>query len=69
MASDQIIIFLLDPSGSIEGKKMKMANHALKLYIQSLPKGAMFEIIGFGSNFVISSKNSLGYLNNDENVQ
>jgi hypothetical protein len=53
----------------MEGKKMKMAKDALKLFIQSLPKGAMFEIIGFGSNFVISSKNSLGYVNNDENVQ
>ena len=69
MASDQIFIFLLDRSGSMEGKKMKMAKDALKLFIQSLPKGAMFEIIGFGSNFVISSKNSLGYLNNDKNVQ
>ena len=56
MASDQIFIFFLDRSGSMDGKKMKMANDALKLFIQSLPKEAMFEIISFGSSFVASSK-------------
>jgi len=71
MASDQIFIFFLDRSGSMDGKKMKMANDALKLFIQSLPKEAMFEIISFGSSFVASSKidSRIGYVNNDENVE
>jgi uncharacterized protein with von Willebrand factor type A (vWA) domain len=71
MASDQIFIFFLDRSGSMDGKKMKMANDALKLFIQSLPKEAMFEIISFGSSFVASSKSDsrIGYVNNDENVE
>ena len=71
MASDQIFIFFLDRSGSMDGKKMKMANDALKLFIQSLPKEAMFEIISFGSSFVASSKidSRIGYINNDENVE
>jgi uncharacterized protein with von Willebrand factor type A (vWA) domain len=68
MASDQIFIFFLDRSGSMAGRKMKMANNALKLFIQSLPKGAMFEIIGFGSHFKPSSKGK-GFENNDENVR
>jgi uncharacterized protein with von Willebrand factor type A (vWA) domain len=71
LASDQIFIFFLDRSGSMDGRKIKMAKDALKLFIQSLPKGAMFEIIGFGSNFEISSKNNgnRGYVNSDENVE
>jgi len=71
MASDQIFIFFLDRSGSMDGKKMKMANDALKLFIQSLPKEAMFEIISFGSSFVASSKSDsrIGYVNNDETVE
>jgi hypothetical protein len=35
----------------------------------SLPKGAMFEIVSFGTNFEISSKDKLGYANNEKNVQ
>jgi hypothetical protein len=31
--------------------KMKMAKDALKLFIQSLPKGAMFEIVSFGTDY------------------
>ena len=44
---------------------MQMAKDALKLFIQSLPIGAMFEIVSFGSDFYVSSKNTKGYVNND----
>jgi hypothetical protein len=29
----------------------------------------MFEIVSFGSNFEISSKEKIGFTNNEENVQ
>ena len=65
-ASNQIFIFFLDRSGSMDGDKMEMAKDALKLFIQSLPKGAMFEIVSFGSNFEVSSKDKRGYVNDDQ---
>jgi uncharacterized protein with von Willebrand factor type A (vWA) domain len=67
--SNQIFIFLIDRSGSMDGDKMEMAKDALKLFILSLPKGAMFEVVSFGSNFEISSKDKLGYVNDDQNVE
>jgi uncharacterized protein with von Willebrand factor type A (vWA) domain len=67
--SNQIFIFLIDRSGSMDGDKMEMAKDALKLFILSLPKGAMFEVVSFGSHFEISSKDKLGYVNDDQNVE
>jgi cobalamin biosynthesis protein CobT len=69
MASDQVFIFLVDRSGSMGNEKMQMAKDALKLFIQSLPIGAMFEVVSFGTDFSVSSKNREGYLNNDLNVK
>ena len=68
MVSDQIFIFLLDRSGSMSGSNIEMAKEALKLFIQSLPQGAMFEVVSFGSRFEISSKDKGGYENNDTNI-
>ena len=48
---------------------MQMAKDALKLFIQSLPIGAMFEIVSFGTDFSISSKTRVGYVNNDLNIK
>ena len=45
-----------------------MAKEALKLFIQSLPQGAMFEVVSFGSIFEISSKDKCGYQYNDTNI-
>jgi Mg-chelatase subunit ChlD len=42
-------IFLVDRSGSMSGKRMEITKEALKLFIQSLPVGCFFAILGFGS--------------------
>jgi uncharacterized protein YegL len=46
-----LFIFLLDQSGSMSGHSMTVANKALILFLQSLPAGSYYQIIGFGSNF------------------
>ena len=46
-----LFIFLVDQSGSMEGEPMKLASNALKLFIQSLPVGSFYQIIGFGSYY------------------
>jgi hypothetical protein len=51
------------------GQKMEMTKEALKLFIQSLPAGSKFEIISFGNDYVVSSKDKMGYVNNDANVK
>jgi von Willebrand factor A domain-containing protein 5 len=52
---ESVFIFLVDRSGSMSGKKMEMTKEALKLFIQSLPPGCLFEIISFGSKFSLAS--------------
>ena len=46
-----LFIFLLDQSGSMSGHSMRVANKALILFLQSLPAGSYYQIIGFGSDF------------------
>ena len=46
-----IFIFLLDQSGSMDGKRIEIASKALELFIQSLPAGSYYQIIGFGSSY------------------
>ena len=46
-----LFIFLVDQSGSMSGSRIKIASKALQLFIQSLPVGSYYQIIGFGSNF------------------
>ena len=46
-----LFIFLLDQSGSMSGYSMTVANKALILFLQSLPAGSYYQIIGFGSDF------------------
>ena len=53
----------------MSGKKMQMARDALKLFIQSIPKGAKFEVVSFGTDFEFSSNDKQGYVNNDSNVE
>ena len=53
----------------MSGSKMEMTKEALELFIQSLPAGAPFEIILFGSNYKLLSGESSGFKNNDATVK
>ena len=46
-----LFIFLIDQSGSMSGRKIKIASEGLKLFLQSLPPKSYYQIIGFGSDF------------------
>ena len=46
-----IFIYLLDQSGSMEYKNISVAKEALILFIQSLPAGSFYQIIGFGTTY------------------
>ena len=46
-----LFVFLIDQSGSMEGKSIDLVKKALLLFIQSLPEGSYFQLIGFGSSF------------------
>ena len=46
-----LFIFLIDQSGSMSGHPMEVASKAMILFLQSLPAGSYYQIIGFGSDF------------------
>ena len=46
-----VFIFLIDQSGSMNGNPIEVASKALLLFLQSLPAGSYYQIIGFGSEF------------------
>jgi len=48
--------FLVDRSGSMTGRNMRITREALKLFVQSLPDGCFFHIISFGSEFRFLAK-------------
>lgn len=54
-------IFLIDLSGSMYGKPVKLAQDALKLFLHSLPEGSKFNIVAFGSRFVSTFQQSVDY--------
>ena len=67
-SEDNVFVFIVDCSGSMSGSKMEMTKEALELFIKSLPAGAPFEIILFGSSYKLLSGNASGFKNNDETV-
>ena len=62
-----LFIFLIDQSGSMSGKSIDLVKQALLLFIQSLPAGSYFQLIGFGSDFKKYNENPVEY--NQKNVQ
>ena len=46
-----LFIFLIDQSGSMSGSPIKIVSKALELFLQSIPVGSYYQLIGFGSNF------------------
>ena len=54
-------VFIVDRSGSMSGSRITQTLEALKLFLQSLPQGCMFQVISFGSRFT--------YFMNSEQMQ
>ena len=65
--SPGLFIFLIDQSGSMMGNPISLVKEALLLFIQSLPKGSYFQLIGFGSDFKKYNNAPVEY--NEENVE
>jgi hypothetical protein len=62
-----LFIFLLDQSGSMSGHPIKVAAKALLLFLQSLPAGSYYQIIGFGSEYKKYDETPKQY--NSENIK
>jgi uncharacterized protein YegL len=67
LLSPCIFIFLIDQSGSMSGNKIKIASQALILFLQSLPVGSYYQIIGFGSNYKLYDELPKEYNKNNIN--
>ncbi len=65
--SPALFIFLLDQSGSMAGSPLKVASKALLLFLQSLPVGSYYQIIGFGSEYRLYDDKPKEY--NQKNIQ
>ena len=61
-----LFIFLIDQSGSMAGKPIKLVIESLLFFLQSLPKNSFFQLIGFGSDFKKINEFPLEY--NKDNV-
>ncbi|KDN70965.1 putative vault protein inter-alpha-trypsin [Colletotrichum sublineola] len=55
------IVFICDRSGSMQGSKMDDLKNAVKLFLKSLPVGAMFNICSFGSSYTFLFDKSVTY--------
>ena len=67
LLSPSIFIFLIDQSGSMSGNKIKIASQALILFLQSLPVGSYYQIIGFGSKYKLYDELPKEYNKNNIN--
>lgn len=62
-----LFIFLVDQSGSMDGEPIKLVKQSLLIFIQSLPPGSYFQLIGFGSTFKKYNEKPIEY--NTKNVE
>ena len=59
--------FIIDQSGSMSGKPIKLVIQTLKVFMQSLSKGSYYQLIGFGSNYKKYSPKPLSYTRENVN--
>ena len=59
--------FIIDQSGSMSGKPIKLVIQTLKVFMQSLSKGSYYQLIGFGSNYKTYSPKPLSYTRENVN--
>ena len=52
-------IFLIDRSGSMSGSRIDMAKTSLTLFLKSLPRDSLFNIVSFGSEFTFLHSESV----------
>ncbi|CDW91786.1 UNKNOWN [Stylonychia lemnae] len=64
---DEIYIFLVDRSITMEGEKIQLSKQALIIFLKSLPLNSSFEIISFGE-LCESISNYEGLLNDSTNL-
>ena len=62
-----LFIFLVDQSGSMDGEPIKLVKQSLLIFVQSLPPGSYFQLIGFGSTFKKYNEKPIEY--NTKNVE
>ncbi|KAK2031067.1 vault protein inter-alpha-trypsin [Colletotrichum zoysiae] len=55
------VVFICDRSGSMQGNKIDDLKSALKVFLKSLPVGAMFNICSFGSRYSFLFEKSMTY--------
>ena len=65
--SPALFIFLIDESGSMVGSKIEIASKALLLFLQSLPEGSYYQLIGFGSHYKFYDESPKEY--NQKNIE
>ena len=56
-----LFIFVLDQSGSMEGRPLNLVKTSLKIFLHSLPENAYFQLIGFGSSFIKYNDSPIKY--------
>ena len=52
-------VFLIDRSGSMSGSSIDMAKSSLTLFLKSLPKDSLFNVVSFGSSFTFLHSESV----------
>ncbi|KAL6058963.1 von Willebrand factor A domain-containing protein 5A [Balamuthia mandrillaris] len=55
------MVFVVDRSGSMAGSRIEQAKNALFLFLQSIPLGTRFNVVGFGSHFTQLFSESVKY--------